>query len=65
MRHLIPSWVRVPIVFFFVFGLVEFFIDSGDKPAFIEQPIIMLFLLLVLLIIIAFEAIVGTLDNLL
>ena len=47
MRHFIPSWVRVPIVFFFVFGLVEFFIDSGDKPAFIEQPIIMLFLLLV------------------
>ena len=65
MRNLIPSWVRVPVVFFFVFGLVEFFVDSGDKPAFIEQPIIMLFLLLVLLILIAFEAIVGTLDSLL
>jgi len=65
MRHFIPSWVRVPIVFFIIFGLVEYFVDSGDKPAFIEQPIIMLFLLLVLLILIAIEAIVGSMDNIL
>ena len=63
MRHFIPSWVRVPIVFFIIFGIVEYFIDSGEKPAFIEQPIIMLFLLLVLLILIAMEAIVGSIDN--
>lgn len=63
MRHFIPSWVRVPIVFFIIFGIVEYFIDSGGKPAFIEQPIIMLFLLLVLLILIAMEAIVGSVDN--
>jgi cytochrome c oxidase cbb3-type subunit 3 len=65
MRHLIPSWVRVPVVFFIIFGLVEYFVDSGDKPAFIEQPIIMLFLLLVLLILIAIEAIVNSMDNIL
>ncbi len=65
MRHLIPSWIRVPIVFFIIFGLVEYFVDSGDKPAFIEQPIIMLFLLLVLLILIAIEAIVNSMDNIL
>ena len=65
MRHLIPSWIRVPIVFFIILGLVEYFVDSGDKPAFIEQPIIMLFLLLVLLILIAIEAIVGSMDNIL
>ncbi|MEJ2112352.1 MAG: cbb3-type cytochrome c oxidase N-terminal domain-containing protein [Flavobacteriaceae bacterium] len=63
MRHFIPSWVRVPIIFFIIFGIVEYFIDSGEKPAFIEQPIIMLFLLLVLLILIAMEAIVGSIDN--
>ncbi|MDU8886479.1 cbb3-type cytochrome c oxidase N-terminal domain-containing protein [Yeosuana sp. MJ-SS3] len=63
MRHFIPSWVRVPIIFFIIFGIVEYFIDSGEKPAFIEQPIIMLFLLLVLLILIAMEAIVSTIDN--
>ncbi|TXG35225.1 cbb3-type cytochrome c oxidase N-terminal domain-containing protein [Seonamhaeicola maritimus] len=63
MRKLIPSWVRVPIVFFIIFGVVEFFIDSGDKPAFIEYPVVLLFLFLVLLILIAIEAIVGALEN--
>lgn len=65
MRHIIPSWIRVLVVFFIIFGLVEYFVDSGEKPAFIEQPIIMLFLLLVLLILIAIEAIVGSMDNIL
>ena len=65
MRNFIPSWIRVPVVFFVIVGLVEYVVDSGDKPAFIEQPVIMLFLLLLLLILIAIEAIVGSLDNLL
>ncbi len=63
MRNLIPSWIRVPVVFFIIFGAVEFFIDSGEKPAFIEYPAVLLFLLLVLLILIAIEAIVGALEN--
>ncbi|WP_282135587.1 cbb3-type cytochrome c oxidase N-terminal domain-containing protein [Seonamhaeicola maritimus] len=63
MRKLIPSWVRVPIVFFIIFGVVEFFIDSGEKPAFIEYPVVLLFLFLVLLILIANEAIIGALEN--
>ncbi|WP_299526004.1 cbb3-type cytochrome c oxidase N-terminal domain-containing protein [Winogradskyella sp.] len=65
MRHLIPSYIRVPVVFFAIVGLVEYFIDSGDQPAFMEQPIIMLFLLLVLLILLAIEGIVGSMDNIL
>lgn len=63
MKKLIPSWIRVPVVFFLIFGAVEFFVDSGDKPAFIEYPVILLFLFLVLLILIAIEAIVGALEN--
>lgn len=65
MRHLIPSYIRVPVVFFFIAGLVEYFVDSGDQPALMEQPAIMLFLLLVLLILLAIEAIVGSMDNIL
>jgi len=65
MRNLIPSWIRATFVFFIIFGLTEYFIDSGDKPAFLEKPVIMLFLLLVLLIIIATEAIVGSMKNIL
>ena len=65
MKNFIPSWVRIPVIFFIIFGLVEYFVDSGSKPAFMEQPIIMLFLLLVLVILIATEAIVGSLGNIL
>ncbi|WP_142783609.1 cbb3-type cytochrome c oxidase N-terminal domain-containing protein [Changchengzhania lutea] len=63
MRQLVPSWVRIPIAFFIIFGIVEFFIDSGEKPAFIEYPVVLLFLFLVLLILIAIEAIIGALEN--
>jgi cytochrome c oxidase cbb3-type subunit 3 len=63
MRNLVPSWIRVPVAFFIIFGAVEFFIDSGEKPAFIEYPVVLLFLFLVLLILIAIEAIVGALEN--
>ncbi|WP_299224590.1 cbb3-type cytochrome c oxidase N-terminal domain-containing protein [uncultured Psychroserpens sp.] len=65
MRQFFPSWIRVPLVFFIIFGVVEYFIDSGDKPAFIEEPLVLLFLFLVLLIIIAVEAIVGSIGNIL
>lgn len=65
MRKLIPSWIRVPVIFFIIFGLIEYFVDSGKQPAFIEYPVVILFLLLVLLLLIAIEAIVGSLDNVL
>ncbi|MFK7783111.1 cbb3-type cytochrome c oxidase N-terminal domain-containing protein [Psychroserpens sp.] len=65
MRNLIPSWIRVPVVFFIIAGIVEYTIDSGEKPAFMEQPMVLLFLLLVLLIIIAIEAIVASIKNVL
>ncbi len=63
MRNLIPSYVRVPVIFFVIFGLVEYFVDSGTQPAFIKFPIVLLFLILVLIILIAIEAIVGALEN--
>lgn len=63
MRNLIPSYIRVPIVFFIIFGLVEYFIESGEQPAFIKYPLVMMFLVLVLLILVAIEAIVGALEN--
>lgn len=65
MRNFIPSWIRVPVVFFIIIGIVEYFVESGDKPAFIEQPVVLLFLVLVLLILLAIEGIVGSIDNVL
>ncbi|OZV68030.1 cbb3-type cytochrome c oxidase N-terminal domain-containing protein [Winogradskyella aurantia] len=64
MRKLIPSYIRVPLVFFTIVGLVEYFIDSGEQPAFM-QPVVLLFLVLVLVILLAIEGIVGSIDNIL
>jgi cytochrome c oxidase cbb3-type subunit 3 len=58
-----PWWIRIPVIFFIIFGLMEYFIDSGEKPAFIEYPITQLFLLMVLLILIAIELILKSIEN--
>lgn len=65
MRNLIPSWVRVLVVFFLIMIGIEYFVESGDRPAFMENPMIMLFLLLVLLILIAIEGIVAAFERIL
>ena len=65
MRKLIPSYIRVPALFFIIAGLVEYFVESGDQPAFMEKPVVMVFLILVLLILIAIEAITGAMENIL
>ncbi|MBO0322991.1 c-type cytochrome [Muricauda sp. CAU 1633] len=58
-----PWWIRVPVLFFLIFGLMEFFIDSGEKPAIIEYPITQFFMLLVLMILIAIELILASIEN--
>jgi cytochrome c oxidase cbb3-type subunit 3 len=65
MRNLIPSHIRVPVLFFAIAALIEYVVDSGDQPAFMEQPIILLFLLLIVLVLIAIEAIVSAMANIL
>ena len=63
MRNLIPSYVRVPLIFFIIWGLIEFFVGTAHEPAFMNNPMIVLFLGLVLLIILAIEAIIVALEN--
>lgn len=65
MRNLIPSYIRIPVTFFLIFGLIEYLVDSGDKPAFVEYPIVLLFLILILLVLIAIEGSVAALENVL
>jgi len=65
MKNLAPWWIRIPIVFFIIFGLMEYFIDSGDKPAFLTYPITQVFLLLVLLILAGIELILNSIENVL
>ena len=63
MKNLSPWWIRIPVIFFLIFGLMEYFIDSGDKPAIIEYPITQFFMLMVLLILIGIEVILQSIEN--
>ena len=63
MRNLIPSYVRVPLIFFIIWGLIELFVGKPHEPAFMNHPMIIVFLVLVLLLIVAIEAIVVALEN--
>lgn len=63
MKNSVPAWLRVPVLFFLVFGLMEYFIDSGEKPTFITYPITQFFLLMVLLLLIAIEMILKSVEN--
>jgi cytochrome c oxidase cbb3-type subunit 3 len=63
MKNLIPSYVRVPLIFAIVFAGMEFFIDSGDKPAFIEYPMVSLFLGVFLFLLIAIEVVISAVDR--
>lgn len=55
MKKFFPAYIRVPLIFFIVFGLMEYFIDSGDRPAFIKYPMVSVFLFVFLFILIAIE----------
>ena len=63
MKKLIPAYVRVPVLFFIVALTMEFFIDSGSKPAFIEYPMVSLFLVFFLFLLIAVEITISAVDN--
>lgn len=63
MKKLIPAYVRVPVLFLIVAMTMEFIIDSGSKPAFIEYPMVSIFLLFFLFLLIAVEITISAVDN--
>jgi cytochrome c oxidase cbb3-type subunit III len=63
MKKLIPIYVRIPVIFFTVFGALEYFIDSGDRPAFIKFPIVSIFLFVFFFLLVAIEITVSAVDN--
>jgi len=46
-----------------VFGAMEYFIDSGEQPAFIRYPMVSLFLFVFLFLLIAIEITISAIDN--
>nr|WP_315233059.1 cbb3-type cytochrome c oxidase N-terminal domain-containing protein [uncultured Flavobacterium sp.] len=63
MKKLIPVYVRVPVIFFAVMMAMEYFIDSGDRPAFIKFPMVSVFLFVFLFLLIAIEITMKAVDN--
>lgn len=63
MKKNIPSYLRVLAIFFAVFGAMEYFIDSGEQPAFIKYPMVSLFLLVFIFLLIAVEITVSAVDK--
>lgn len=63
MRKIIPAYIRVLVIFFAVGAALEYFIDSGDRPAFIKYPMILLFLGVFLFLLIAIEIVNDAVDK--
>ncbi|WP_329806161.1 cbb3-type cytochrome c oxidase N-terminal domain-containing protein [Flavobacterium facile] len=63
MRKYIPVYVRFPFFYAMVFALTEYFIDSGDRPAFVKYPIVPIIHILLIFIFITVEVILNAVDN--
>jgi cytochrome c oxidase cbb3-type subunit III len=63
MKKMFPPYIRVLVLFFFVFGMMEYFIDSGAQPAFIKYPMVLGFLFVFLFVLIAIEITLSAVDK--
>ncbi len=64
MKKLIPSYVRVPLVFLSVFAAAEYFLNPGEGEwAFIKFPMLALFLIVFLFLLIAIEVVVDAVEK--
>lgn len=63
MKKIFPSYVRVPLIFAIVMVALEYFIDSGDRPAFIQYPMVGLFLVVFLFLLVAIEVVINAVDR--
>src|SRR5690242_3848808 len=63
MKKYFPSYLRVLIIFFAFFGLLEYLIDSGNKPAFVKYPMVSVFLGVFLFALIAIEITISAVNN--
>lgn len=66
MKNNTAWWLRIMVAFFVVITLMELGIDSGNKPAFIAYPMLMLaFMTLILLVLMVIAFVVQAIENVL
>lgn len=63
MKKFFPIYVRFPLIFFSFFGLLEYCIDSGNQPAFIRYPMVILVLAVFFILQLSIELIHSALNN--
>ncbi|MGQ7944763.1 cbb3-type cytochrome c oxidase N-terminal domain-containing protein [Flavobacterium sp. WC2509] len=63
MKKIIPPYIRVLVLFFFVFGAMEYFIDSGNQPAFIRYPMVLVFLVVFIFVLVAIEITLSAINK--
>ncbi len=64
MKKLIPSYIRVPLVFLTVFAAAEYFLNPGEGEwAFAKFPMLALFLIVFLFLLIAIEVVVDAVEK--
>lgn len=63
MRKLIPVYVRIPLLYALMFGVLEYFIDSGDRPALVKYPVVALFHVVFVFLLIAIEVVLNSVDK--
>ncbi|WP_430613788.1 cbb3-type cytochrome c oxidase N-terminal domain-containing protein [Flavobacterium sp. JP2137] len=63
MKKYFPVYVRVPVLFALFFLALEYGIDSGEQPAFMEYPVVLVLLFLFLFALIAVEIVASATDK--
>lgn len=63
MKKYFPDYLRIIVFFFSFFGIMEYLIDSGDRPAFLKYPILIVILFIFLVILVAIETIYKAINN--
>ncbi len=57
MKKYFPAYIRVPLLFFAFYGIIELVVDSGDQPAFMKHPQILILLAFFLFLLIILETV--------
>lgn len=65
MKKYFPVYVRVPVLLMIAYFVVDAMVDSTDKPAFLDQPLVFGFMLLVLFALIAMEVVAAATNKVL
>lgn len=65
MKKYFPSYVRVPLLFVIFFLIVEYTIDSGNQPAFVKYPMVLLLYGFFFLALITIEVLVSATNKIL